>query len=175
MDNGLLQKGLIGVEPGKVLRVRNGAGRHLTVLQGAAWVTQDGDRRDVIVGSGESFRFTRDGLALVMPLGAETKLVLEDGIAQDNREAPGYFSAHGEDLAYFERRAQKLRAEAFARLFASIASGLKSLWARLERALTATARSAQTARALQALNDRSLKDIGLRRDQIDCLTRQVPC
>ena len=39
MDNGLLHKGLIGLKPGEVLRLRNTAGRHLEVLQGIAWVT----------------------------------------------------------------------------------------------------------------------------------------
>ena len=80
MDNRLMHEGSIGLKPGEVLRLRNAAGRHLAVLQGSAWVTQDGDARDIVVGSGESLRFDRDGLALVMPLGAETRLILEDGL-----------------------------------------------------------------------------------------------
>lgn len=178
MDSGLLQKGLIGLKPGEVLRLRNGAGRHLSVLQGTAWVTQDGDLRDTVVGSGENFRFKHDGLALVMPLGTETRLVLEDGIVQEGEksdEAPGYFSAHGEDMAYFERRAQQLRAKAFAQLLASIAAGLKALWRRLDPARSASALSQRTTQELRALSDRTLNDIGLRRDQIDCVTQRVPC
>jgi uncharacterized protein YjiS (DUF1127 family) len=175
MDNGLLHEGLIGLKPGEVLRLRDAAGRHLAVLQGKAWVTQDGDARDVVVGSGESMRFDRDGLALVMPLGAETRLILEDGIAPEGREVPEYFSAHGEDVAYFERRAQRLRAEAFARLCAWLVGALKALWGRYARAQSTALRSLRTAHELRALSDRGLKDIGLRRDQIDCVTRQIPC
>lgn len=175
MDNGLLQKGLIGLKPGEVLRLRNGAGRHFSVLEGAAWATQDGDLRDIVVGSGESFRFKHDGLALVMPLGTETRLLLEDGLAPDGDARQGYFSAHGEDMAFFERRAQQLRARALAQLLASIAGRLKALWERIDRARSASARALGTARELRALSDRTLKDIGLRRDQIDCVTRRIPC
>jgi len=175
MDNGLLQKGAIGLKPGEVLRLREAAGRHLSVLQGSAWVTQDGDTRDFIVGTGQSLRLDRDGLALVMPVGAETRLLLEDGLAAEIQEALGYFSAHGDDMVYFERRAQKMRAEEFARWMGSLAGWLKGLWARLDRAGTKAARSLQTARELHALSDRNLQDIGVRRDQIDCLTRQAPC
>jgi len=175
MDNGLLQKGLVGLKPGEVLRLRNGAGRHFSVLQGAAWVTQDGDRRDIVVDSGESFRFKHDGLALVMPVGTETRLLLEDGLAADGDAAQSYFSAHGEDMAFFERRAQQLRARAFAQLLASIAGGLKALWRRWDQARSATAQSLRTTQELRALSDRTLNDIGLRRDQIDCVTQRVPC
>ena len=175
MDNGLLHEGLIALKPGEVLRLRNTAGRHLEVLQGIAWVTQDGDSRDVVVGSGESWRFDRNGRALVMPLGTETRLILEEGIAPEGREAPHYFSAHGEDMAYFERRAQRLRAEAFARLGAWIAGALKALWGRYARAQSTALQSLRSARELRALSDRGLRDIGLRRDQIDCVTRQIPC
>ncbi len=175
MDNRLLHEGSIGLRPGEVLRLRNAAGRHLAVLQGVAWVTQDGDARDSVVGSGESLRFDRDGLALVMPLGAETRLILEEGIAPEGRETPHRFSAQGEDMAWFERRARRMRAEAFARLGAWIAGALKALWGWAVRAQSAALQSLRTAHELRALSDRGLKDIGLRRDQIDCVTRQIPC
>lgn len=175
MDNGLLQKGLIELKPGKVLRLHNGAGRHLSVLQGSAWVTQDGDLRDIVVGSGESLRIDREGLTVVMPLGSETRLVLEDGLAPEHAETPDYFSAHGGDLAYFQRRAQRARAEAISQLAGSIAGGLKTLWSRIDRARSAQAQSLRTARELRALSDRGLGDIGLRRDQIDCVMQRVPC
>lgn len=175
MDNRLLHEGSIGLRPGEVLRLRNAAGRHLAVLQGVAWVTQDGDARDSVVGSGESLRLDRDGLALVMPLGAETRLILEDGMAPEGRAAPEYFSAHREDMAWFERRARRLRAEAVARAGAWLVGALKALWERYARAQSGALQSLKTAHELRALSDRGLKDIGLRRDQIDCITRQIPC
>lgn len=175
MDNGLLHEGSIGLRPGEVLRLCNTAGRHLAVLQGTAWITQEGDARDVVAGSGESWRFDRNGRALVMPLGAETRLILEEGIAPGGRETPHRFSAQGEDMAYFERRARRLRAEAFARAGAWLVGALKALWERYARAQSGALQSLKTAHELRALSDRGLKDIGLRRDQIDCVTRQVPC
>ena len=51
-----------------VMRVFDGRGRGLAVLDGMVWVTQDGDPRDIFVGSGESFTFDRPGLAIVQAL-----------------------------------------------------------------------------------------------------------
>ena len=51
-----------------VMRVFDGKGRGLAVLDGLVWVTQDGDRRDIFVGRGESFTFDRPGLAIVEAL-----------------------------------------------------------------------------------------------------------
>ena len=51
-----------------VMRVFDGQGRGLAVLDGMVWVTQDGDPRDIFVGSGESFTFDRPGLAIVQAL-----------------------------------------------------------------------------------------------------------
>jgi len=93
----------------------------------------------------------------------------EEGLKRD------YFSAHGGDLAYFQRRAQRARSEAIAQLFASVAGGLKALWGRIDRARSAKAQSLRAARELRGLGDRGLGDIGLRRDQIDCVTQRVPC
>jgi len=34
-------------------------------LEGAVWITQDGDRADHVVGAGDSFRVDRDGTVIV--------------------------------------------------------------------------------------------------------------
>jgi uncharacterized protein YjiS (DUF1127 family) len=78
-------------------------------------------------------------------------------------------------MAYFERRAQRLRAEAFARLCAWLVGALKALWGRYARAQSSALRSLRTAHELRALSDAVLRDIGLRRDQVNCITRQIPC
>ena len=52
---------------------------------------------------------------------------------------------------------------------------LKALWGRYTRAQSRALQSLRAAGELRALSDQGLKDIGLRRDQIDCLTRQIPC
>ena len=52
---------------------------------------------------------------------------------------------------------------------------LKALWGRYARAQSTALQSLRSARELRALSDRGLRDIGLRRDQINCITRQIPC
>lgn len=176
MDTGLLRaSGLIGLAPDEVLRLRDGAGRHIGVVRGVAWVTQDGDPRDYVLGSGESLRLERDGLVLVMPLGGEAKLVLEEGLAAASAVAQPEFSPRGGDTAYFKRRAHLLRAEAMAQAVAALGAGLKALWHRIGRSWRARARAQRTAAELRRLSDRMLQDIGLRRDQVDCAARLGPC
>jgi len=75
----------------------------------------------------------------------------------------------------YEKRARRLRAEEFARLRAWIAEALKALWGRCARAPSTALQSLQRAGELRALSDAVLKDIGLRRDQVNCITRQIPC
>ena len=179
MDNGLMQEGLIGLARGEILRLRDAAGRHMAVVGGSAWVTQHGDPRDRIVGGGESFQFERDGLSLVMPLGGAARIVLEDGLSPEPAKAPRARELDWDeflDLApAFERRARRLRSQAFADFFAAAGRALKALPGRMWRSLSAAAREKRTVTELGALSDHILKDIGLRRDQIDCVARRLAC
>ena len=49
----------------EVVGVRNGRGALVFVESGTAWITQENDRRDVIVAAGKWFRLDREGVALV--------------------------------------------------------------------------------------------------------------
>jgi hypothetical protein len=49
----------------EVAGIRNGRGALVFVEAGTAWITQENDRRDVLVTAGESFRLDRDGVALI--------------------------------------------------------------------------------------------------------------
>lgn len=181
MDTGLLHKGPVRLGRGSVLRLRHAAGRHLGVVRGAVWITQDGDLRDSVVEAGASFRFDRGGLALVMPLGAEASLVLEDGLAARNgtegrtplASAPG--DAWAVHSRRFEREARRMRAEAVTRVLAGAAQALRRLWRRTAERVSAGMRARRTGAELRALSDHLLKDIGLRRSDIDCVARQLPC
>jgi uncharacterized protein YjiS (DUF1127 family) len=179
MDSGLMQEGLIGLNEGEVLRLRDAAGRHLAVARGTAWVTQENDPRDRIVGRGESFRFERDGLSLVVPLGGTAGIVLEDGLSPAPGKAPETRELDWDELLdlapVYERRARRLRAQAFADLVAAAGRALKALPARLSRSLSGALRARRTASQLHALSDHILRDIGLRRDQIDCVARRIAC
>ena len=136
MDTGMRHKGLLTINPGEVLRLRDAAARHLGVVQGAVWITQHGDRRDPVLEGGASFRFERNGLSLVQPLGGPATVVLEAGLAPEN--------GTGRTADSVEQRARRLaRSDQFQRE------------ARRMRAET-----------LASLSDHLLRDLGLRRDRI---------
>jgi len=186
MHTGLLQQGLVEVGQGEVLRLRDAAGRHVGVVRGSVWLTQHGDQRDRVLHAGESFRLDRDGLTLVVPLGGAARVVLEDGLvaAPSAREYAGQverpivpvtrdaWRVHSPD---FELAARRLRAEAIAAMLAGLARRLKAAYGAFDTALLSVLQARRTARELRALSDHILKDIGLRRDEIDCAARQLPC
>ncbi len=45
--------------------VDDGYDMDISCIDGCIWITQDGDPRDIVLGTGESFRFDRPGVALV--------------------------------------------------------------------------------------------------------------
>ena len=47
------------------------------VVSGAIWITQDGDRRDIVLARGEAFDFDRDGDALLSAFDDSRYLVLD--------------------------------------------------------------------------------------------------
>ena len=55
----------IRVARGDHLRIRDGHGALITVGRGAAWLTQHGDRRDIVIEAGGSFRLDRPGVTMV--------------------------------------------------------------------------------------------------------------
>lgn len=191
MDTGLLHtgsthKGLVTLAERGVLRFGGAAGRHIGVVRGNVWVTQHGDARDHVLHAGESFRFDRDGLALVVALSGAAGVVLEEGLvplpdAEDrslSAARQGVAATYEAWLAHkddYEREARRLRARAFAEFFAGLGRALKAAWGGLGRALSTTLLVQRTGRELRELSDHVLKDIGVRRDQIDCVARRVPC
>jgi uncharacterized protein YjiS (DUF1127 family) len=187
MDTGLwhagpVQGGLARLPQGEVLRLHDAVGRHVGVARGTVWVTQERDPRDRTLGAGSSFRVTRDGLTLVVPLGGDATVVLEEGLAaQSGTVAPEHaavaaardaWRAHSQQ---FERAARQLRARVIARLAASVGRVLAAAWRGFARAAAASLETRRTARELRALSDHLLKDLGLRRDQIDCVARGARC
>ncbi len=49
----------------QTLSVTDAKGSLINCHRGALWITQDNDRRDIVLMSGESFTFDRDGQAIV--------------------------------------------------------------------------------------------------------------
>lgn len=87
---------------GQLLRIDRGAGWKIRVLGGAVWITQDGDLRDVVLESGQSFTPDRDGDVLLSPLG-EARVCLTRGSECGNvvrsAPAPVFGLAHARAVA----------------------------------------------------------------------------
>jgi hypothetical protein len=50
---------------GKLLGIDHGEGSRVNCVEGALWITQSNDPRDIVIKNGESFVLDRPGLALV--------------------------------------------------------------------------------------------------------------
>ena len=70
----------IPVHSGRPVRLQNGFGRRITVIEGNVWVTQDGDPRDIVLRPGDDFRFDRPVDAVVSALGGDARIAYEDGV-----------------------------------------------------------------------------------------------
>jgi hypothetical protein len=53
---------------GNLLRIEDGTGLLVSVTEGEVWLTEEGDHRDVVLRSGESFRLQHRGLSLLYAL-----------------------------------------------------------------------------------------------------------
>jgi hypothetical protein len=54
----------IGMPRGSLLRIDGGAGVLVHVREGEIWLTQEGSRKDHLLGAGQSFCVDRDGMTL---------------------------------------------------------------------------------------------------------------
>ena len=78
-DSELKERTALGIAGGSILRLENARGTQVRVERGVLWITQEGDTSDVVVRGGESFRLSRDGVAVLSACGstALTLLALE--------------------------------------------------------------------------------------------------
>jgi hypothetical protein len=85
MNNDLLL-GASRIGKGHVHRVSAPKGRRVECLGGVLWVTQDGDRRDIILEAGDAFDFDRAQGVLISALQDATYLLLESGATRERRK-----------------------------------------------------------------------------------------
>ena len=55
----------IRIGRGDLVLIRDGSGAVVSIDRGVAWVTQERDRRDVLLEVGDAFRLDRAGVAVV--------------------------------------------------------------------------------------------------------------
>jgi hypothetical protein len=76
MNNDLIL-GSKQIGKGSIRRIGSPLGRRIECLSGSLWVTQDGDRRDIVLAPGQSFVFDRSEGVLVSALGDSRYLLLD--------------------------------------------------------------------------------------------------
>ena len=63
----------------EVLGLRDAYGSEIRCLYGNLWITQAGDREDVVLEGGESFVLNRNGLAVVAALLGPAVVIVQPG------------------------------------------------------------------------------------------------
>ena len=66
---------------GKLARLVNACNTRVTVLRGQAWITIDGDRRDIVLEAGEQFVIDSNRKVVVYPLrsGSPMEIAIDAG------------------------------------------------------------------------------------------------
>lgn len=62
---------------GAWVALRGQAGRRVECLAGSVWITQDRDRRDIVLAAGQGFTLDRPGMAVVSAL-SDARYALRD-------------------------------------------------------------------------------------------------
>jgi len=63
-----LQSGGLRLQRGEVLKVRDGMGNTVCALEGAVWITEDHQPKDIVLEEGQCYRLRYPGLAILHPL-----------------------------------------------------------------------------------------------------------
>ena len=64
-----LRQGAVQLEPNQTLRVVDGAGSTVCAVEGAVWITEENQPRDIVLKPGACYRLRERGIALVNSLG----------------------------------------------------------------------------------------------------------
>ena len=137
-----LSAALTRLAQGELLPIRDGQGQGIAVFHGRVWITQDADRRDIILGPGESFAFDRPGLAIVQALAATSVLMFApsaqspaggDGGAHATRSQLGGAGMGQAPISSYElhRAARRMRSKAIGDAVLGLAAAVRVLWERL--------------------------------------------
>ena len=63
-----LQHGGLRLDHGQLLKVRDSAGSTVCALEGAVWITEDHQLKDIVLEEGQCYKLQNPGLAIVHAL-----------------------------------------------------------------------------------------------------------
>ncbi len=69
-----LANGAVKLGPNQTLRVVDGAGSTVCVVEGSVWITEENQPRDIVLERGACYRLRNRGLAIVNSLGGEASV-----------------------------------------------------------------------------------------------------
>ncbi|MBK6981319.1 MAG: DUF2917 domain-containing protein [Betaproteobacteria bacterium] len=65
-----LESPLLALHAGQLVTLDDACGTRIHSREGTVWITQEGERRDFVVGPGDAFLVTRPGRTLVQAMDA---------------------------------------------------------------------------------------------------------
>jgi hypothetical protein len=71
-----LQSGGLRLDRGQLLKMRDAAGSTVCALEGAVWITEDHQLKDIVLEEGECYRLRNPGLAIVHALSGPAAVAL---------------------------------------------------------------------------------------------------
>ena len=71
-----LSAGAVKLSPNQTLRVVDGAGSTVCAVEGAVWITEENDPRDIVLEAGNCYRLRHEGVAIVNSLSGEASVSL---------------------------------------------------------------------------------------------------
>jgi hypothetical protein len=69
-----LSAGAVKLSPNQTLRVVDGAGSTVCAVEGAVWITEENDPRDIVLEAGRCYRLKQPGVALLNSLTGEASV-----------------------------------------------------------------------------------------------------
>ena len=66
-----MKKGAVKLGPNQTLKVVDAAGSTVCALEGAIWITEENDAKDIVLERGACYRLRQRGVAIVNSLGGE--------------------------------------------------------------------------------------------------------
>jgi hypothetical protein len=71
-----LEAGAVRLAPHQTLRLRDSAGSTVCAVEGAVWITEENQPRDIVLAAGNCYRLRNRGLAVINPLGGTASVEL---------------------------------------------------------------------------------------------------